>query len=63
MIGIVVCRGDEWLAHPGTLGRGMGETEVAILGPDGSTGARPGEIGGIYLRTPTGPLAELRRRT
>ena len=35
MIGIVVCRGDEWLAHPGTLGRGMGETEVAILGPAG----------------------------
>ena len=56
MIGIVVCRGDEWLAHPGTLGRGMGETEVAILGPAGDR-LPPGEIGGIYLRTPTGPLA------
>ena len=57
MIGIVVCRGDEWLAHPGTLGRGMGETEVAILGPEGEP-LPPGEVGGIYLRTPTGPLAD-----
>ena len=56
MIGIVVCRGDEWLAHPGTLGRGMGETEMVILGPDRER-LPPGEIGGIYLRTPTGPLA------
>jgi bile acid-coenzyme A ligase len=55
-IGIVVCRGDEWLAHPGTLGRGMGETEIRIVGPDGET-LPPGEIGGLYLRTPTGPLA------
>lgn len=55
-IGIVVCRGDEWLAHPGTLGRGMGETEMRILDADGRP-LPPGEIGGIYLRTPTGPLA------
>ncbi|MGD0393614.1 MAG: AMP-binding protein [Acidimicrobiales bacterium] len=56
MIGIVVCRGDEWLAHPGTLGRGMGETEVRVLGPAGEQ-LPSCEIGGIYLRTPTGPLA------
>jgi bile acid-coenzyme A ligase len=56
-IGIVVCRGDEWLAHPGTLGRGMGETEVTILGSEGEP-LPAGEVGGIYLRTPTGPLAE-----
>ena len=54
--GIVVCRGDQWLEHPGTLGRGMGETEVRVLGPSGEV-LPPGEIGGIYLRTPTGPLA------
>jgi bile acid-coenzyme A ligase len=54
--GIVVCRGDQWLDHPGTLGRGMGETEMAVLGPEGQV-LPPGEIGGIYLRTPTGPLA------
>ncbi|MGD0882619.1 MAG: AMP-binding protein [Acidimicrobiales bacterium] len=55
-IGIVVCRGDEWLARPGTVGRGMGETEVRIVGPDGDALA-PGEVGGIFLRSPTGPLA------
>ncbi len=56
-IGIVVCRGDQWLAHPGTLGRGMGETEIPILGARGQP-LPPGEVGGIYLRTPTGPLAD-----
>jgi bile acid-coenzyme A ligase len=55
-IGIVVCRGDEWLAHPGTLGRGMGETEVRIVGSDGDA-LPPGEVGSIFLRSPTGPLA------
>jgi bile acid-coenzyme A ligase len=35
----------------------MGETEVAILGPEGGP-LPPGEVGGIFLRTPTGPLAE-----
>jgi len=54
--GIVVCRGDQWLEHPGTLGKGMGETEVRVLGPYGEQ-LPPGEIGGIFLRTPTGPLA------
>jgi bile acid-coenzyme A ligase len=55
-VGIAVCRGDEWLSHPGTLGRGMGETEVRIVGPDGDT-LPAGEVGGIFLRSPTGPLA------
>ena len=54
--GLVVCRGDQWLAHPGTLGRGMSDTEIAVLS---ETGERlpAGEVGGIYLRTPTGPTA------
>ena len=55
-IGLVVCRGDEWLAHPGTLGRGMNDTEMRIVGTDGTVLA-PGEVGGIFLRSPTGPLA------
>ncbi len=54
--GIVVCRGDQWLAHPGTLGRGMTGTEIAVRSESGEA-LPPGEIGGIYLRTPTGPLA------
>ena len=54
--GIVTCRGDQWLAHPGTLGRGMSGTEIRVLGESGEP-LPPGEIGGIYLRTPNGPLA------
>jgi len=54
--GIVVCRGDQWLAHPGTLGRGMSGTEIAVLSESGEP-LPAGEIGGIFLRTPTGPLA------
>jgi bile acid-coenzyme A ligase len=56
-IGVVVCRGDEWLTHPGTVGRGIGMTEVRIVGSDGAT-LPPGQIGGVFLRSPSGPLAE-----
>ena len=56
MHGLVTCRGDEWLEHPGTLGRGLGETEIKVLDNDG--GELPfGEVGAIYMRTPTGPAA------
>jgi bile acid-coenzyme A ligase len=55
-IGIVVCRGDQWLAHPGTLGKGLNDTEIRVLGADGEA-LPPGEIGGIYLRQAAGPLA------
>jgi bile acid-coenzyme A ligase len=54
--GLVICRGDQWLGHPGTLGRGFTDTEVRIVGPDGRT-LPTGEIGGIFLRRPDGPGA------
>ena len=50
-LGLTALRGDEWLTHPGSVGRGFRETEVRIIGPDGST-LGPGEIGEIYLRSP-----------
>lgn len=53
-VGIVACRGDEWLTHPGTLGRGVLGTEVRILGADGQP-VEPGSIGLIHLRRPGGP--------
>ncbi len=56
MLGIVVCRGDEWLQHPGTLGRGFTDTEIKILDADEHE-LPPGEVGSIYMRTPTGPAA------
>jgi bile acid-coenzyme A ligase len=54
--GLVSCRGDEWLAHPGTLGLPFGETVVKILDPEGNE-LPAGEVGGIYMRTPLGPAA------
>ena len=52
--GLVGCRGDEWLRHPGTLGRGVLGTEVAILDDQGrQLPAR--EVGGIYTRRPGRP--------
>lgn len=56
MHGLVTCRGDEWLQHPGTLGRGFAGTEIRILDADGKD-LPPGEVGAIYMRTPTGPAA------
>ncbi|HWL41883.1 MAG TPA: AMP-binding protein [Ilumatobacter sp.] len=52
-IGATCARGDEWLANPGTLGRGLFGTEVRILDDDG----RPvpdGVVGDIYLRSARG---------
>jgi bile acid-coenzyme A ligase len=46
--GIIANRGDEWLAHPGTIGRPF-RTEVRILDPAGEE-ARPGHVGQIYMR-------------
>jgi bile acid-coenzyme A ligase len=51
--GVVDCRGDMWLAPPGTLGLPWGGTEVRILSPDGKE-LPPGEIGEIYMRSPSG---------
>ncbi len=51
--GLACCRGDEWLAHPGTLGRPLMSTEVKILDQDGKE-LPTGEIGGIYMRSPLG---------
>jgi len=50
-LGLTSLNGDEWLAHPGSVGRGFRDTEVRIIGTDGAA-LGPGEIGEIYLRSP-----------
>jgi bile acid-coenzyme A ligase len=50
-LGITALRGDEWLAHPGSVGRGFRDTEVRILDQQGKAVA-PGELGEVYLRSP-----------
>ena len=42
-------------------GRGFNDTEIEILDADGNQ-LPSGEVGSIYMRTPTGPAAVVRRR-
>ena len=51
-LGLTALRGDEWLTHQGSVGRGFRDTEIRILDDDGGT-SRTGEIGEIYLRSPS----------
>jgi bile acid-coenzyme A ligase len=46
---VTIIRGDEWLAHPGSVGR-VSVGEMKVVGPDGDE-LPPGEVGEIYLRT------------
>ena len=50
-LGLCAIRGDEWLAHPGSVGRPFGATTVRILDAEGRD-LPAGEVGEIYLRTP-----------
>ncbi len=50
-LGITALRGDEWLAHPGSAGRGFRDTEVRILDSQGRP-LGPSELGEVYLRSP-----------
>jgi bile acid-coenzyme A ligase len=55
-LGLTALRGDEWLDHQGSVGRGYRDTEIRILDPDSAGSGRdlpPGEVGEIYLRSPT----------
>jgi bile acid-coenzyme A ligase len=51
-IGITALRGDEWLAHEGSVGRGQRETEIRILDDDGNE-LPIGEVGEIFMRSPS----------
>jgi long-chain acyl-CoA synthetase len=52
-IGIVVaCDAEEWLAHPGTVGRAIGDAELRVFAPD-LTILGPGETGEVYIRPPS----------
>ncbi|MBL7494986.1 AMP-binding protein [Frankia sp. CNm7] len=50
-LGLTAIRGDEWMTHQGSVGRGMGGTELRILGDD-LRELPSGEVGQIYLRAP-----------
>jgi bile acid-coenzyme A ligase len=48
-LGLTALRGDEWLTHPGSVGRGFRDTEIRILDADKKP-LGPGEDGDVYLR-------------
>lgn len=49
--GVTALRGDEWLEHLGSVGRGFRDTEIRILDAEGHQ-VPTGELGEIYLRAP-----------
>jgi bile acid-coenzyme A ligase len=49
-VGVTLVRGDEWLARPGTVGRGF-LTQIRIL-DDAGRQVPPGTTGTVFLRTP-----------
>jgi bile acid-coenzyme A ligase len=49
-IGVTLARGDEWLARPGTVGRGF-LTQIRILDDIGHP-IPPGTAGTVFMRTP-----------
>jgi bile acid-coenzyme A ligase len=51
-LGLTSLRGDEWLAHEGSVGRGFRDTEIKILDEDQNE-VPVGELGDIYMRWPT----------
>jgi bile acid-coenzyme A ligase len=50
-LGLTALRGDDWLAHPGSVGLGFRDTEVRILDANGQP-VQAGELGEVYLRSP-----------
>jgi bile acid-coenzyme A ligase len=49
-IGVTLARGDEWLARPGTVGRGF-LTQIRVVDDAGSP-VPPGTAGTVFMRTP-----------
>lgn len=51
-LGLTALRADEWISHPGSVGRGYRETEIRIFDDDGKP-VPNGEAGNIFLKSPT----------
>jgi long-chain acyl-CoA synthetase len=50
---VVYCNAEEWLAHPGTVGRAQPDVRLAILDEDGRE-VPAGREGDVYVRLTTG---------
>ncbi len=54
-IGGTFITGREWLAHPGSVGRPMGNAQLRILDPETLEDMPAGEIGEIFMLPQSGP--------
>jgi bile acid-coenzyme A ligase len=54
-IGGTFITGREWLAHPGSVGRPIGDATLRILDPETLEDVPAGEIGEIFMLPPSGP--------
>ena len=54
-IGGTSITGREWLAHPGSVGRPIGNAPMRILDPETLEDVPTGEIGEIFMLPPSGP--------
>jgi bile acid-coenzyme A ligase len=52
--GLAMISGNEWLAHPGSVGRGIAGSHFRVVRPDGLD-CSPGEVGEILMRRDGGP--------
>jgi bile acid-coenzyme A ligase len=52
--GLSMIRGDEWLQHPGSVGRPIGGSRFEVRGPDGAV-CPPDEVGEIWMTRSGGP--------
>jgi len=52
--GLTMIRGDEWLLHPGSVGRAIGGSRFEVRGPDGAPCAA-GDIGEVWMTRSGGP--------
>jgi long-chain acyl-CoA synthetase len=46
---VTFCTSEDWLSHPGTVGKPWPEADVRVIGPDGQT-LPAGEIGEVVAR-------------
>ena len=53
VIGMCAIRGDEWLKHPGSVGKPKYGSKISIYGPDGLE-LPPREVGEIFMSPPEG---------
>ncbi len=54
-LGLTLIDGEEWLRHPGSVGKASPGDEIVILGDDGAP-VSPGEIGEVRFRKAAGVL-------